>query len=495
MLCSENAHIILTSSHKVGQDSRDYINMESLRKSEILINNSIQICPNHSLAMLNPEITASNCICYLFHQPRHIISNASYRRILTAFSSAIQSKYQSRKEIFEEQQCSINTKSAMLSEIGILPPNISVLNNINDNEIRTLATISGCNRFYSNFIDVNKYISINNPSLLFDKKIIIYIDPAPLNVFRSSHAICFIATASSLKEININNNNIDDTITYNNNNNLKQNYLKSVHYVILAVEEFNTTDINNDTGDCMKAIAQVFMSTINIITIKYDAYFTDFIVVPEANDVSVDDFWTNCKYLYKQYDMLIKNNIAIFTTVIDVKINSENSDTDNALSLQKYNKFSRVQRYQLFSPRATELDSIIKINEIKKQEEKKIRIGYILGGHKVKKFYYFFSNIFNICVTNYEIISCANHIWSFTLYKRKKSIPDYIVQKLKLLEIRPIVHYQSGKISYKISGKGGNKSSGYIQDDLPTAIVMSTMINHDIRNNKLKNDILKLSPL
>lgn len=456
MLLTDNAHMVLTSSHKAGQDTRSFIDMNSLRRSEILVNNIAHVCPNHILSMLSNNVTAMSCLCYLFHQPHHITADADYRRILDAFS------HKSVGPNHEEDE-SADFKTAMLSEIGILPPGAS-LHDLEDNVKRQLATKGGSARFSSNLIHVSDYVLAGKRELLFEKDVMVYIDPSPTDVGRSLHAMCFVARAEHET-----NRSPNDT---------------RFHYVLLAVEEFATDEVEHN-GDSMSALANVYMTTITVLTKLYGGYFTNYIVALEANSIHVGPFWEKCASLFSCNAVLKSYGITILSTTIP-------SPKEMNVRSKKTNKLktaSRIKPYDVNSYRLNLLSE-----ESKTKDTRSYRIGYALGANKVSKIYNFFSAMYNPSTGNVSTVVCSKEVWGWTIMRANDSIPYYIARKLEVLEIRPTVNHVTGKTTYKIGGKRTDKNGGFVQDDLAIAVVMSVCLCEEIFSRQYKGHLVRLEP-
>ena len=468
MLLTDNGHMVLTSSHKSGQDARSYIDMNSLRQAEILINNIAHVCRNHILSMLDNEIAAMSCLCYLFHQPHHITADSDYRRILNAFSQRSGGEHQ------EDE--AINCKTAMLSEIGILPPG-AALKDIRDGAKRQLATRKGKERFCSELVRVSDYTYGENTQLVFAKEVVVYIDPTPTDVGRSLHAMCFVARAERVQRVP------GDT---------------RFHYVLLAAEEFATEDIEcwdgqrygvaGGGGDGMNALANVFMTTIGVLTRLYEGYFTTYIVAPEANGIHVDPFWTNCSAIYaRNPDLFSSRGITILSTTIPSPSNRKKRDGP-----QKFPKHS--SRKSRAGPYSVNADVLETDNYESSRKSSAFRIGYVLGSEKVGKIYNFYSTMYNPPSGNVNSVTCAIEIWGWTLMRKSDSVPYYIAKSLELLEIRPSVNHITGKTAYKIGGKRTDGKGGFIQDDLAIAVVMSVSLCEQISTGQYKGDLVRLEP-
>lgn len=461
MLLTDNGHMVLTSSHKSGQDSRTFVDMKSLRRTQILINNVVHVCPNHIVSMLNNDVTAMCCPCYLFHQPHHITADADYRRILNAFSQ------RSGPRVDDDETG--DAKTVMLSEVGILPPGLS-LQDVNDSTKRQLASVRGSEKFCSKLVDVRDYVILGRKRhLVFSRDIVVYIDPAPTNVGRSYHAMCFVTRAEELNP---------------------QPGETRYRYVILAVEEFQTDDVDSQTRDGLLALATVFTTTCSVLTRLYEGYFTTFIVAPEANSIHVDPFWSRCGVLYAKDPTLIRSQVTILGTTIQTpSVKARMTDCEKEIR-KRYKPY--LKKKEITSAKAYEFQYLFDKCDYEPKNAQSYRIGYALGGNKVSKIYNFFSSFYNPTSGNVCDVSCATTIWSWWIGQYNRSIPVYVAKKLELLEIRPTISQTTGKTVYKIGGKKKEKDGSFVQDDLPIAVVMSVCLCADICGGCYRGDLVRL---
>ena len=466
MLLTDHGHMVLTSSHKAGQDTRSYIDIKSLRIAEILVNNIVHVCANHVLSMLNKKLPLMSCLCNVFLQPHHITADAGYRRILDTFSTTSSSRNEHDSSEF---------KTALLSELGIITP-YNTMEDTRDTTHRHLATRKGRDRFCSNFIDVSQYVVRKKKEFNFKNVVVVYIDPTPTDVGRSLHAMCFVCkakkssmsckdTVQSLPSLPL----LEDTVD---------------HYVLLAAEEFATDDISSD-GDALNALSSVFITTVHVLTLLYDAYFTEYIVAIEANSMQVDSFWSRCYELYDKYPILHENGIKILSTAILLP----NSKKKTTSKVPKMNNNPRFSPYDVSS---YELNMLSEENQLRNHTVKNYRIGYVLDSSKVERIYNFFSLMYNPVSGNASTVLCSKELWGHTIMCKSDSLPYYVAQKLDLLEIRPVVNHTTGEIKYKISGKGRSETGDFVQDDLAIAVVLSVSLAQDIFTNKYEGDFVNL---
>jgi len=317
---------------------------------------------------------------------------------------------------------------------------------------------------------VRDYVVLGKQHVVFSREVVVYVDPAPTNVGRSCHAMCFVTRA---EEVN------------------PQPGQTRFRYVILAVEEFETDDVESQNKDGLLAIATVFISTCSVLTRLYGGYFSTFVVAPEANSIHIDPFWSRCGVLYAKDPTLIDSEVTILSTTIQVPSVKSKPFTVEKRLKRKYRPYKK--RNEDTSVSAYELNRLCEESEYStKNNVRSYRIGYVLGSNKVRKIYHFFSNLYNPTSGNVCDVSCASTIWSWWIGRDHDSIPFYVAKKLELLEIRPMVNQITGKTVYKIGGKRTGKDGSFTQDDLPIAVVMSVCLCADICEGHYKGNLVQL---
>ena len=434
MLQADQGHLILTSSHRAYNDTltmENYFDMTLLRNINALVNNISHICTAHARKLSYNGSKNSICLCYLFSQAEHLNNSSQFRKLMNVFAnqqncSNKNNNCNDNNKINTGNNNSNNctTKASILYEIGVIP----TLGDISDTHLISnsvkLVNDDANQRFLNQVINVRSIISDNG----MENRVMVYIDPSPADINRSLHAMTFVSkTITKPKQI--------------------------TSYVLLAVEEFSTHDILD--GNAMSALALVFMGTVKVLTVIYDGFFKEFIVAPEANSITVNEFWLECSKLYSED--LRNQGIYVLATTIPIYASSGH------------------KRQKVIQDR---------------------RIGYYLGSNKVKMICNFFSLIYN---TNpKESGNClmfSNYLWSFSLLKENInfSIPLYITDKLSLLQLKKNIN-DSGKHTFKISGKRKRDNCNYTQDDLPITITLSCIL-YDQINDSLDNLVLLQPPI
>ena len=294
MMVIDGSRMMMLTSAKSGQDNRPFIDLNSVRRNGILINSVTYVCTDHVLELIKSNTVVMRCLCYYHAQPLHINTDIAYKNLASAFSRrTVNGVLEDSPDAVSANNndgdgCRQNqmAKSTLLSEIGVLPPGITTdhIGKLNMVGMR-LASDAGTHRMMIELVDVYEHIVVTNEStgaaprtsgtLLFERDVVVYIDPAPTDTERSHHAIAFVARATQRTHANV---------------------APLQHYVLLGVEEFTTSDMDA-TYDSGSALASVFMYATLKLTRWYGGYFNRFLVIPEANSIAVDRFWFKCGVL------------------------------------------------------------------------------------------------------------------------------------------------------------------------------------------------------
>ena len=248
MIQTDGGHLILISSHRSEEKMRSYVDIRKLRCSTIIVNDVVHVCNEHVVAMIDPSVTANNCLCYLFQQPHHLMNDAAFRTIAHKFSGL---------------SCKRTPldKSQMLSELGILPP---------------LDTVESLPGTIKNLVSGEAHGLFLNTVFTgaITPHVTVYIDPAPTDVGSSVHALALVGSLAD-----------------------------TGGFVLLAAEEFSTMDADPASIDPIRAIAGVFIRTLKICTILHAEISTVFLAL-EANSGFVGGFWEKCKELAETVEVL-----------------------------------------------------------------------------------------------------------------------------------------------------------------------------------------------
>lgn len=273
MVFAGKGHMVMTSSHKTSQDSRDYIDFKTLKTYKIFVNNVSNVCVNHLHACFSNNIIF--CVCNLFQKPIHINHGSEYARISRAFSlnmkdTSLLSESGIDFSFKDYQESHINYESKTSHDLG------------SGDALRT---------FLCDVFDMRGHIhsfssDVNSTPFRVSRKVSVYIDPAPTKVGSSLNAISCVS-----KVTNIRNN--------------------KAFFVILCVEEFrldNTTGMYGGFSDIGRRMVKI-CEALNQI---YSGYFTTYYVAPEANAIDVDDLYSCAvsEYLSKE-----RSYMVYFTTI------------------------------------------------------------------------------------------------------------------------------------------------------------------------------------
>ena len=291
-------HMIITSSHKSTQDSRDYVDFKTLKTYKIFVNNVSNICVNHLNACLSNNLTF--CTCNLFQRPIHINQGSEYARISKAFS--------------------LNTKdTSLLSESGIdfnVKDYQKLQVDYDSNPVCNLGNTDALRTFLCDVFDTRSHIRTfftdeNLTPFRVSKKVSVYIDPAPTKVGSSLNAISCVTKVTNI---------------YNN----------KFFFVILCVEEFRLHNTRGAYGG-FSEIGKRLVAMCDTLSIIYDEYFTTYYVAAEANAIDVDDLYSCAvtEYLNTQ-----RSYMVYFTTIRTGRKKKKISNLKNyAISNNSTNSF------------------------------------------------------------------------------------------------------------------------------------------------------------
>ena len=529
MLQTDLCKVVLTSSHKLSRSSTEFLDITDLRSDEIILNNVTGVCKNHISSMLSENVTSMFCMCNAFSEPDHQKADSEFRRISNTFSRSIAHclNTSSTKNGGTNDGSSthndvgdVSHKEALLSEMGILV-GAEDLKDIENCGRYNLATTEAFEALCSNLIPVHDHTvgshGTSNSALVFDREITVYIDPSPTNAGSSFHAMCFVTRAHRVRKPT----DDDDDGGTTGSHGVDQ------HFTIMAVQDFEAADVDEETRDGAKAMAAVFMETCDAIDKIYGGYFTQYYVAPEANSFNIDPFWINCQSLFRgQYAHLKESSrVSILATTISkltgkAKLQNKIQDTDSIvlaktlLSTQDYmstlhsaaaasssstapttsEKRQMAEQASAQSYATYKAEMRLKENiQVTTTDYDDMRIGYVMGASKVMQIFSFYRTIYNPSRSNKCDLRCASFCYGSTIRDRlpNASLPYYIGEALEVLELKSYNTGVGKKTTYKISGKK-TKSTGFIRDDLAIAIVMSVTLCDEINSGKFKGVFVRL---
>lgn len=488
MLQTDDCRIVLTSSHKAGQDNRVFVDLSALRNDAIFINNVSNVCRNHISAMLEDDVVSMNCPCFIFQQPHHIKADPTYRSILNSFSVSGNNKTSRNKyddydndgsySAQNDDTCKTSHKRALLSEIGIVNGDGFTQSLYDVPGSYKLATAAGRERFTTSLVSVFDHL-FDHPtssSLVFSKDIVVYIDPSPTDVGSSYNAMCFCARAQCFDD------NDDGTPG-------------DFYYVLLAVEEFSSSELG--AVESHKGLALVWYNTLNNLTKLYDGYFNTVYMIPEANAINMDPFWLECGRLVKEgSDSLGDAGVTVLSPII---INSSQNRKRKVNGAALFKEATRKNKYNVYGGVkndrfAFQLETNTIVESINNNDHdddgvccRGYRIGYTLSHKKVSYFLSFFSAFYNPSRTSKCAVLCASTIYSWFVRKKSLSIAMYVSSKLDTLQLKVSYCHESGRKKYKVGGKSCSKKGEFVQDDLAVAVVMSVSFMDELYKTGGKN--------
>lgn len=431
-LITGNSKMICTSSQKNSQNTKSFVDLRDVRMKGVLTCVVEYVCQYHCMSMLREEnLLHTKCLCNIFSQPLHINTSKDFRKLMTAFSI--------RKTITNEEN--VESKTAMLSEIGIVPPGMTkdMLQNLGDISNLSLTNEVGGNYFISNTLDVKACIADNSGEIQVLPTVVCYFDPTPTS-YRSKTGI---KDDRSLHAMTFTGAMIESNVT---------------HYFVLGVEEFATQQFEPVSHDANKAISTVIMNQIKAIHKIYCGYFTNFILLMEIDSLDLENVWYRCGKL---------------------------------LSLKEYQCLQLVNIFSpcLVSPRKRPLESQAKkmpghvydislsLEELatRLSEEDKYKIGIRMPVDKVQRILDFFSTVFSRPRDYTKCITVANAMVSFSLMG-VHHISAHIVRSLDRL----VIHEKknpNGRKTHTISGKiQDHRGKCHQPDDLAISLVLSVSL-------------------
>lgn len=357
------------------------------------------------------------CLCNLFARPPHLQYDQTFQSVYNVFSTCISRLRNDTEEI----------NTSLVSEIGIVPTE-TLLNLVQSEDKSKGAPLSTCDAevfTLRNRTDLHAMIKLS----AVGKEILVYMDPAATPFAMSMHALAFVVRVI-----------------------LPGNKWQ---FVLIAFEEFDNT-VSASKVDMQMVLAEVFVLTCASLQHIYDNYFTEVLLIPEANSMDLDMFWRLTANMYKQQNVLHK--VKFRSTVIS----SQGTARQQA----------RFQPY----------DSHKQVN---------YRIGYALKTDKVARICKFFSNCYNYHVKNESCFSVAKCVWNlFSNKATQESACEYVIRKLGQLRLKPTVS-KNGHVTYTISGKGKHDNV-VAHDDLAIATCMACSLMSDVYNNCFNHNLTTL---
>ena len=307
-LLLRDSKMICSTSQKNGQDSRPFVDLRKVRMDAVLSCVIEYVCPNHCTALIKQDnLMFTTCSCYMFAQPLHINVVSTMRRLLQAFSTRTGGGGMISATFGGSSYA--NSKDAILSEIGIIPPGFTtdILDKLNSSTDIKLLSEQGERHFLHSRLDLlAEIVSSNN----VHRTVLTYLDPTP-----SSYR-----TGGKQQPSNDPSKHAMVTVT------AMKDGIKT-RFVVIGVEEFSTEQLEPETHDSGRAMASVYMAHISTIHHYYNRYFTEYFLVPEVNSFDLDNMWYNCRLILNKYAVNY-DNMNIYAPCIVVSENKRSASKE-----------------------------------------------------------------------------------------------------------------------------------------------------------------------
>lgn len=498
-LLLQGSKMICTTSQRNGQDTKPFVDLKKIRMDAVLSCVIEYVCPNHCVALIRQEnLFFSTCICYMFAQPLHINVVSFMRRLLEAFSTSSSS---STGNAGGGGSSYGNSKAAILSEIGIMPPglNAEALDHLDASANIKMVSEEGRKHFLSERIDLGQHIrdifannnkNTGRPRFHVHDKVLTYLDPTPTShrTGKKNNNDSAAATNDASKHAMV-------TITA-----MQDDAGEITRYIILGVEEFTTEQYEPTTHHAGRAMAHVYMAHLITLHRLYHGYFTDYYLIPEINSYDLDDMWYNCEKLLYQNQTLLEG-VNVYTPCM---VSREKNSAKNT-SLQKrkaaienvsldglFHSHMKRQRtadggvdnnfHQIDMALARDSRTLaLSIEELKNKlvhrhesdgKIYKFKLGFRLAKDKLQRFLHFFNNVYNKAATRRATadITMAKAAVSWSLMRRH-NLAEYVADKLECVYIRTEVKANGVKV-HRVSGKKGLHGK-HETDDVAVCTVMA----------------------
>jgi len=551
-MLEKSGHMVIVTSHRrqtkeiaarrrkanIPNNAENWLDPLSLKAQGFLVNNVCHVCQEHILAVLGTDLLT--CPCNVFQRPyQHVDVKGDQRRLMSAISANSEDAAQTLSSyadmlseagiilpnfVFDcSNQVSWNTSNmdvqaslAKFKDSSFLSPtargnflanNLDMLSLINDMEVWKEKVMNvymkHCPDELSDFVRMykegdeqqlraasinlaNKPFNIYPPQKLVSRTLIVYIDPAPTRTGSSEHGLSFIAKVSS----NSNQFPVKELFGAKVDQEPQLDY-----YVILAIDEYSTDDAETNFNT-MNAVSKIFMILLYSIKKYYNNYFNKLIVIPEANSLSLDEFFiSSCEEKYAE----VLRGVEVKVTAMENffkkirrkkrKFQETLDDEDNQLDTLIQSSEDEFYEDHDF-PRSYRRPDRHEMIERERARRGRInapasklladhRIGYALGGEKCNLVLTFFSKFFTTDKRSQKRVICAKHIISKFIYKQlvntttnsqSFNYATYICERLNQIRV---CTKKSGELT--LSGKSQSLKT-YICDDLPIALSLSVVL-------------------
>jgi hypothetical protein len=507
------AKMICTTSQKASNEnvSKTSVDLRKICMDGVTMCVIEYVCRNHCVALIVQENLAfSACICHIFGQPLHLNVFSSMRRLLLAFFVNPSSSSSSSTSALCTENSYGNSKAAILSEIGIMPPGLDeeALNHLDGGVNIKMVSDEGRKHFLHQRFDLAQLVRDTfgtrkkNHSVPF-RKVLTYLDPTPSS-YRTGRREKQLGRREKYTTTHDSSKHAMVTITAVQEG-------KKTRYIVLGVEEFSTEEYEPTTHHAGLAMAVVYMAHILILHRYYHGYFTDYYLIPEINSFDLDNMWYNCEKLLWKYRATF-SGVNIYAPCMVYregknhhKRNQNQNGKQQISSFRKrkaviekvsfegllhtqvkrqrmgidYDQDEGIDFHQIDTALARDSRALAhSIEELKSKmserhafdgETHKFKLGFRLGHDKLERFLGFFNNVFNRYNEAADITMALDAV-SASL-KASYNLAEYVVGKLDSVHLRTEVKPNGVKIHH-VSGKKGHHGK-HETDDVAVCTVMA----------------------
>ncbi len=418
---TDRGKLIVMSSHKTTTNNDlECVDLDSVRDQSVLLNSVSYVCVSHLNQLLsNKQVSISCCNCFQMLKPNHITIPTEYRTFIDLFSTLNGGNTGGD---------TLNKEGAMLAEIGVdIRKRLNCANasqhviTISNTSTFNLAQPKALNIFHNKKINItDRFMKNKDPDLYLDKNIMIYIDPAMHQLHHSYNAHTYMAIVR------------------------KRSTGCIQLYIILAVEEFSSTDLDKSPFQLFEqANAEVLIGTIKDITELYEGYFEHFIVAVERNSLGVEYVTRQVSHLRNK--MNIKPSIMFVCQLVEA-------------------------RPIVLGPKRQKIDHCGTVTTT--QQKDNLVLGYWLTD-KVVNCKLFYNEAFNS-----HKVKCADLI--FSRYTKGKPLVTTIMNQIKNMNLK-CTKFNNGKYNIKVTGKGKGT-----QDDIAISVIQCVILFNKYIQNDLR---------
>nr|DBA11685.1 TPA_asm: ORF71 [Malaco herpesvirus 4] len=508
MTTVDNGQVDALSSHRNAHDKSDIVlKVDDVRSKHVCCLSVEYVCKGHIEALLKGD--TDKCRCNFFKQPTHMKTRSEYREVLDMFTYTVPGS----------GDTTISNKNALLSEIGILPKNVNtsaVGSSELDLTLSNLTTLKARRYTTATLFPLIDYINGTRSDFYICKNLFAYVDPAPFESRYSKNSICIMVRAS---------NNIP-------------NAGRDTLYIVVAVEDFKSSEVDAVTMDSTLANSKRLITMLTMINIKYNGYFNDIVVAPEANSFSMEAFKHRCAQLFFDSALLPQALTAHMTTYCVGDMRSDMTEIKRKRIAELSERTAMKRRIKeegdlsktilsVWNHESTDLDYFSRGSMKDRQRIRsytndnknaavrnlfmgkelnvahvpmvldsnathvKLRIGFKMDRNKVSYCVNFFSRVFNECRLMF-----ADTVLSMSLANKSVSVSQYVVDQLAGLQIRR----KGCRGGYEITGKKRiskenrtGDGDDHIRDDCAISLIMTAVVLDMVMGGQ-GPDLVKLMP-